>query len=209
MSILQSTAGMKFLDIITYPEISITKDAFTCITGESGCGKSTYLRLLNRTALPKCGDIFYQGENIEMLDKIAYRRKVLLVPQELFLLDDTIRENFQFYYESREEKAPSEERMQEMLRICLADFSLDTKCSQLSGGEKQRVFLAIFLSFQPKVLLLDEPTSALDAKTATQLLTNIKEYCQKNGTTAVCICHSRELVDTFADEVIEMGGVKA
>ncbi len=195
---------LNFLDIICYPKIEIEENVFTFISGESGCGKSSLLKILNRLILPKEGEIFYKDCDIYKQDVISYRKKVMLVSQEVFLLDKSIEENFIFYYESREESVISKEKMSEFLNICQIDMSLDTPCTNLSGGEKQRVFLAICLSFCPEVLLLDEPTSALDEKTSINLLTSIKQFCFTSNITPIAVCHSDFLVNKFADRVIRL-----
>lgn len=206
MHILKSSNGMKFLDILTYPEIKILPNAVTFIVGKSGCGKSTYLKLLNATILPSVGSIEYNGKNIQELDIIDFRKKVMLVPQEVFLFDETIEENFALYYRNREEEKPLPAQMKNALDVCCSDFSLSTACNVLSGGEKQRVFLSIFLSCLPEVLLLDEPTAALDINTARSLLSNIKYFCSERYITVVVVCHNDELVKEFSDYTIRLGG---
>lgn len=205
MAIIESSEGMRFLDIITYPKIEIPENAFSFIVGTSGCGKSTYLRILNRTVLPSEGVLHYQGKNVEELPVIAYRKNVLLVPQEVFLFDGTIKENFDFYCDAREKIRLTEEEIVKFLHICCADFKVTDDCKNLSGGEKQRVFLAIFLSCIPRVLLLDEPTAALDEKTSFQLLANIKEFCVKEQITVICVCHNDQVVEKYSDFTIRMG----
>ncbi len=91
-----------------------------------------------------------------------------------------------------------------MLSLCLIDFDLDKDCKNLSGGERHRVFLAICLSFMPSVILLDEPTSALDKETSINLFKNIKNFCKNNFISCISVCHSEELVEMFADEIIRL-----
>lgn len=205
MYLFQSTAGLQFLDFVVYPEIKIEAHDFTFIAGKSGCGKSTYLKLLNRTILPPVGVIYYEEKEIQTLPVLSYRRNVLLVPQEVFLLDATIQENFHFYWDAREEDRCTDKETLEFLHLCCADFPLTTDCRTLSGGEKQRVFLAIFLSCKPQVLLLDEPTAALDEKTSVSLLTNIKAYCKQWQISVVCVCHNDDLIEKFSDATIRLG----
>lgn len=206
MCIINSNPGLCFNGDIIYPEIKIQRNRFTFITGKSGCGKSTYLKMLNRMVLPNEGSIRYNGKEISEYPVLEYRRNVLLVPQEIFLLDATIRENFDFYYTSRGDKTISDEKIEEFLRICCLDFKAGDVCTRMSGGERQRVFLAIFLSMAVDVFLMDEPTAALDEKTSIELMQNFRKYCGENNITVVCISHSNKLVEVFADDIIKLGG---
>lgn len=206
MCIINSNPGLCFNREIIYPEIKIQRNRFTFITGKSGCGKSTYLKMLNRMVLPNEGSIRYNGKEISEYPVLEYRRNVLLVPQEIFLLDATIRENFDFYYTSRGDKTISDEKIEEFLRICCLDFKAGDVCTRMSGGERQRVFLAIFLSMAVDVFLMDEPTAALDEKTSIELMQNFRRYCGENNITVVCISHSNKLVEVFADDIIKLGG---
>lgn len=160
MELFSSKEGLCFQQLITYPEIKINADCFSFITGKSGCGKSTYLRMLSATLSAPDGQIFYRSKPLEDYPVLDYRKEVMLIPQQVFLFDGTIRENFDLFYDMREEKQPLDEDVQRFLSICCADFPLSANCATLSGGERQRVFLAIFLSAMPKVLLLDEPTAS-------------------------------------------------
>lgn len=208
MSLIVETRGLEFLDLLRYPDLAIEENKTTFIQGESGCGKSTLLRLLNATLLPSAGEIFYRGKNIRQLEVLPYRRKVLLASQDVYLFDGSIRENFDAYYQLREDPPIGEEDIRRFLSLCCLDFELNTPCGRLSGGERQRVFLAICISFGFDLLLLDEPTSALDEKTARQLMTNLKDYISAQGKTLAAVSHSRELAEAFGDRIIllEKGG---
>ncbi len=201
---LFATRNLKYLDILSYPDIELGQGIFTFITGPSGCGKSTLLRILNATALPTQGSVLYCDADIDTLDVLEHRKKVLLAAQEFFLFDASIKENFMQYYKARGTQLAAEEHMKKMLAVCCVEFGLDTQCHTLSGGERQRVFLAICLSFSPEVILLDEPTSALDRDTAFMLMQNLANHCKGQGITPVAICHSPELVERFADEVVDL-----
>lgn len=199
-----SASNLCFMDFIVYPEIQIEENRMTFICGESGCGKSTLLKLFNATLSPSDGTILFHGKTIEELNTIEYRRKVLLVSQEAYLFDGTIRDNFNAYYASRDAAPIDDTAILKSLACCCADFPLDAQCSVLSGGERQRVFLAVCLSLSPEVLMLDEPTSALDGKTSGNLFANIREFCTLRGMTVIVVCHDKVLVDTFADRIIEL-----
>lgn len=204
MNFIYSDNQLKFRNLIAYPEISIAEKSFTFIAGASGCGKSTYLKLLNRTALPSQGTILYHGRNIAGLPVLQYRKEMLLAPQEVFLLDGSIEDNFRFYYEAREENVLSSNQIKKYLEICCADFTPSDDCTRLSGGERQRVFLAIFLSLASNVLLLDEPTAALDENTSFALLSSISGYCKSHQITVICVCHNDGLIEKFSDATIRL-----
>lgn len=204
MDIFHSDSTLQFAGFLSFPDISIPARALTFLTGKSGSGKSTYLRLLNATVLPSRGTILYRGKPIPEWPVLPYRREVLLAPQRDFLYDGTVRENFARFYGMREEAVPSDETIQEFLTLCCSDCSPDSLCTPLSGGEKQRVFLALFLSCQSPVLLLDEPTSALDEQTARRFFTRLKAYLAAHDMTVVCVCHSPELVREFQDHEVRL-----
>ncbi len=194
-----------FKNRIEYPDIEIHSGCTTFICGPSGCGKSTLLKLLNGIITPEKGSVYYNGRNVESYDAIALRREVLLVGQSPFLLDATIRENFSEFYGYRQQPCPSDAQMQHYLRLCTLNLPLDNPCNTMSGGERHRVFIAISLSFLPKVLLLDEPTGALDDNSASQLMQSIKTFCMQSNITLIVVSHS-QAISQFADETLSFGG---
>jgi len=199
-----SVNDVVFRSIIKYPGIKITKGKTTFIHGPSGCGKSTLLKLINGTTSPDSGEIFYKGNNIENIDTIDLRREILLVAQSVFLFTGTIEENFKKYYEYRDRDLPTKETMEKFLKICSAEFPLETRCETMSGGERQRVYIAIFLSFMPDVLMLDEPTSALDNTSSDIMMSNIKNFSNDNEMTTIVVSHYLTLAEKYGDEIIAL-----
>ncbi|MEG2054104.1 MAG: ABC transporter ATP-binding protein [Oscillospiraceae bacterium] len=197
-----------FENMLFYKSCTIKKDAVTFITGASGTGKTTLLRLLNGTVSPCDGGVFYEGKNVADLDTLALRSEVVLVSQTAFLFDKTIRENFAEFYDYKGMTAPNDAEMLRFLHFCKLDFPLDADCTQMSGGERQRVFLAVTLSFMPKVLMLDEPTSALDEKTADEVLESLKDFAKVNKMTLIIVSHAAELCRKYADFIINLDDIK-
>lgn len=204
MDLIITATDVCYLDFLRFPPIAIERGCATFISGESGCGKTTLLKLFNATISPSAGTICFDGFDMENIEPIVLRRQVLLAGQAVYLFDDTIRGNFERFYDYRGEPCIDEDRMRECLYLCSLDFPLIARCQTLSGGERQRVFLAIHLSMNPKVLMLDEPTSALDKKTARQMLARLKAYCGQAEITLVVACHDPALVESFADHVITL-----
>ena len=190
---------------IRYPDMTIYENKITFLTGPSGCGKSTLFRIFNGTLDPEEGTLFYRGQDIRGLDSLTHRREVSLVSQSVFLFPGTIRENFRQFYQFRDLPEPGSDRIRFLLELCCLTADPDTDCTTFSGGEKQRVYLAIFLSFEPRVVLLDEPTSALDTVTSRSLLKNLAEYVKKERISLILISHDPGLADEYAESRIFLG----
>lgn len=203
---LFSLKNVNFKDIIHYPDIEIPENQTTFICGESGSGKSTLLKLLNGVVSADAGEILYAGKRIRDYDPVALRREVLLCGQSVYLFDKNIQENFNEYYDYRDLPPVSPEDIEKYLHICAADFPLDTPCATMSGGERQRVFIAVCLSLRPGVLLLDEPTSALDDATAGAMMSAIKAFCREENITLIVVSHNRALAAAYADRTISLAG---
>lgn len=188
-----------------YDDFTIDKNEIVFIVGKSGSGKSTLLKLINNTLQMKSGSIFYKDTNILNIKPVELRRNIMMTSQENFLFDMTIKENFHEFYKLRDLENLTDDEIVKFLKIADFDVDVNLDVEKLSGGEKQRVFLAIALSMRPEVLLLDEPTSALDSNTAFNMMKNIVDYCKHNDITLVVVSHARNLVDEFADKTIDLG----
>lgn len=188
-----------------YDDFTINKNEIVFVVGKSGSGKSTLLKLINNTLQMKSGSIFYKDTNILNIKPVELRRNIMMTSQENFLFDMTIKENFHEFYKLRDLKNLTDDEIVKFLKIADFDVDVNLDVEKLSGGEKQRVFLAIALSMRPEVLLLDEPTSALDSNTAFNMMKNIVDYCKHNDITLVVVSHARNLVDEFADKTIDLG----
>lgn len=139
MDTLFKLENLNFKDILIYEDMEIKESKVTLITGESGSGKSTLLKLLNASLSPSLGEITYKGENLKAMDTLELRRKVILIGQNVYLFDGNIRENFHKYYEYRGLENLDDDTMRKYLKICQADFPLESSSLTLSGGERQRV----------------------------------------------------------------------
>lgn len=203
-NIILETEYLCFEEMIDYPHIQIAANKINFITGRSGTGKSTLFRLFNGTLSPSSGQVYYKNTNIMELEPLELRKEVLLISQSVYLFEGSILDNFNEFYKYREEKAPSEEEMRKYLKICNINFSLDHSCDTMSGGERQRIFIAIFLSFCPDVLMLDEPTSALDSENSHEIINNILSCCKKNEITVIIVSHDSTLVERFSENTINL-----
>ena len=174
------------------------------IVGESGCGKSTFLKLLNQSINPISGELLYKGTPVDEYDPIALRREVSLVSQEVFLFDESIIDNFKTFYSLRQKPMPRSDYVKYITDLCCVNVPLDQSASTLSGGERQRVYISIFLSLCPSVILLDEPTSALDEKNSHEIMENITNFCKEKNIDIVIVSHNKTIVEEFCENKIEM-----
>lgn len=200
-------AHVKWGNLITYPNLKIKKGITTFITGESGTGKSTLLKLLNGVLTPDSGSVYYVDQPVLDMDAIRLRRQVLLISQAVVLFDEqSIKENFSLFLNYRDQKVPSDDEIKGFLTTCSLDIPLNKCVYELSGGQKQRVFIAIHLALGFDVLLMDEPTSALDENNSYTLLANIKSYCKEKDKSLIIVSHDQAIVANFADDLIVLGG---
>lgn len=200
-----TTRNLK-LKHLTYPDMEIKKGELVFFQGPSGSGKSTLFRLFTDLISPSQGQVYYKGRPLEELDPVNHRRKVLLVTQKVHLFDGTVGDNIKAFYDYREESPPKDSEMEEYLKLTQFPFGLNKVADHLSGGEAQRLFLALGLSMKPEVLLLDEPTSALDETTAKALFDRLIAYAKDRDLTLLVISHDNSLVDAYASRTIEIGG---
>lgn len=198
-------------------DLSIIKGQKTLIVGASGCGKSTLFYVLTRLLYPLDGKIILNNKDYDTLDEESIRKNYAVAMQEHHIFNLTIRENFQMLYET----ITDEEIYKALAKVYLLDFvqkvGLDYKLvnngSNLSGGQKHRLQLAICLAKQKDIILLDEPTAGLDIETANNICKEIIEnYIEK---TIIVSSHDISLLNYFdnivvleAGKVVEQGEIK-
>lgn len=199
-----TVSNLSFQNKITYPPITVPEGSITFVQGPSGCGKTTLFHLLNNTLSPSSGDIKFRGESIFNINPLKLRHQILLVSQQAFLFNGTIKDNFETFYTYRGIPVPDKNVMDFYLALAIAPFEVEKEITYLSGGERQRVFNAIMLSFDASIYLWDEPSSALDAKTAVAFFTNLKNYMKRYNKTSLVISHDESLYPVFSDHTITL-----
>lgn len=181
------------------------KGTLTCLLGPSGCGKSTVLNIIagleqNDTPLM----IQLDGERIDTLPPA--RRQIGMVFQSGALFNHlTVADNVAYGLISKGVKKSQARKMagEYLARFDLAGF--DKRMPQtLSGGEKQRVALARTLITEPKLVLLDEPFSALDTDLRHRMASQLRQWQQELGFTAIMVTHDEQEAQTVADKIVRM-----
>ncbi len=187
---------------------SVGKGEFLFLTGHSGAGKSTIMKLLFAEQQPTSGDVRISGYNVSVLkrDEVPkLRRRLGVVFQDFRLLEDrTAAENVAFALEVT--GARRDTIAARVMRV-LTQVGLAAKARayprELSGGEQQRVAIARALVNEPAILLADEPTGNLDER-ATRGVFQLLRDINAEGTVVVMATHDLDLVRQMSYRTIEM-----
>ncbi|MGG5462736.1 ABC transporter ATP-binding protein [Clostridium sp. B9] len=196
--------NVKYKGILSVNSLHIEEKKVNFIVGKSGGGKSTLLKLLNKIISPDNGEITYKEKNIEEIDSVELRKKIVMVPQNIIVFDGSVRENLLKGLELRKEEFASDEVIKEILDVVCLEKDLNENSSKLSGGEKQRLVLGRALLLNCEVLMLDEPTASLDEKTSEILIKNLIDFSKKRGISLVIITHNLKLAERYSERIIEV-----
>ncbi|MFJ7929244.1 ATP-binding cassette domain-containing protein [Peribacillus sp. NPDC096448] len=200
--------NIEYKGILKIDDLKIPAGMVTCLTGESGAGKTSLLRLLNRMDDPDSGSIYFQDQLLDKFNPIELRRKVTMLSQAPFTLPGTIEENLQVGLELTEREKKDKAELVKALETVQLQKSLDESAENLSGGEKQRLALARLLLLNPEVYLLDEPTSALDEEAELTVMSRFLEEVKREKGTVIIITHSKQLADICAEKRIVLKKAK-
>ena len=180
-------------------DLTIDKGEMMAIIGNSGSGKTTLLNMLGGLDRPSAGKLIVDGnELLKFNDKqlIKYRRETVG-----FIWQNNAR-NLIPYLNARENvelplilsgKPSRTLKALELLEMVGLSHRKNSKLNQLSGGEQQRVAIAIALANNPKIILADEPTGAVDTKTANQVLDVFRNMNKMLGVTVIIVTHDRNI----------------
>lgn len=201
---------VKALDGVSF---ELQKGKTLAIVGESGCGKSTLGRLLTMIETPTTGELYYQGQDLLVKDKMAHklrRQKIQMVFQNPYaslnprkkiaqILEEPLFINTPFSAIERKEKV-----LHMMAKVGLKAEHLHRYPHMFSGGQRQRIAIARGLMLEPDIVIADEPVSALDVSVRAQVLNLMMDLQQDFGLSYVFISHDLSVVEHIADEVMVM-----
>lgn len=159
------------------------------ILGDSGCGKTTLLKVMAGMLVPSTGEVWLEGQELMRLP--IRERGVVYLDQEPHLFEHlNVRDNVAFPLRCRgSSRSQREASVTELLPALGLESHADKRVWQLSGGQKQRVAFARAIMARPKLLLLDEPFSSLDGKTRADMQTLMRALLDHFRITAVFVTH--------------------
>ena len=199
---------LSYEDTVVFKDFSlkVEKGEFLTVIGSSGGGKTTMLKLVNGLLKPQSGTVSVNGKNVAETDRIALRRRIGYVVQEIGLFPHmTVEKNITYVPDLKRRKHGPEltaevDRMMELMEL---DKGLKKRYpGELSGGQRQRVGIARALIDRPELLLMDEPFGAVDGITRKKLQEEIISIHKKLGVTILFITHDIREAMTLGTKVL-------
>jgi osmoprotectant transport system ATP-binding protein len=179
--------------VISHLTFSVQQGETLVLLGESGCGKTTTLKLINRLLLPSSGQVMVEGKPTSEWDPIALRRRTGYVIQEGGLFPHfTVEKNVALVptLEGWDEKKTGRRVSELLSMVGLEPHDFASRYpGELSGGQRQRVGVARALAAEPSLLLLDEPFGALDPLTRASLQREFARLKERLHKTAILVTH--------------------
>ena len=180
IDVSKSFNNLKVLDNITF---KVKDNSFTCIIGESGCGKTTLLRIVSGLEKADSGEILFNGKKLEINDVGFVFQDDRLLPWRTTL------KNVAFGLEVRNDKRALEKAKDVLRFVGLEEFE-NYYPKQLSGGMRQLVGIARALAINPRILLMDEPFASLDAQTRNRMQAELLDIWNEEKKTVLFVTHN-------------------
>lgn len=200
VSKIYENTNFQLLDV----QLEIFQGEIVGVLGRNGSGKSTLLKMMN--ALIPCdqGEIFYKNQSYQKMSEDAkreLRKKVAYIFQNANLLEnETVYKHLALVYKLQKKKVDKEE-INTMLRFMQLESLQNLACKHLSGGQKQKVAIAMALLQKPEVLLCDEISSALDAQSEKEIFEALLSWQEKEKGTLVLVSHQLYLLKKLCHRV--------
>lgn len=195
-------------------DFSLGNGEFVYLIGQTGAGKSSFLRLIYRDLLPDSGSVQVAGMDVNNLpDKKVplLRRRLGIVFQDFQLLPDrTVYENVAFALQvTGEKKSYIKQRALEVLGMVGLSHKRKSMPDDLSGGEQQRVVIARALANEPRIMLADEPTGNLDPGASAEIMDLLKQI-NNRGMAVLMVTHDYDTVKQYPYKTLKLdnGSIK-
>ena len=214
MSIIEvSHLSFSYLEVEVLRDLSfeVERGCFLAIAGPNGAGKSTLLNLLSGVLKPDSGSIKIDGSEVKSYSTEALAREVAVVRQEFVpvfgfsVIEMVLMARTPYYGPMGFESKADREIVNDALAATDTVEFARRRLGQISGGERQRVFIARALAQDTSILLLDEPTSFLDLRHQVRIYDLLKKMQIEKDKTIVVVTHDINLAAQYCDEVLLLG----
>ena len=191
--------------------LNIKKGEITTLLGKNGCGKSTLIKLLSKNITNYAGNIFLENKELKSYSLKELAKKLSIVyqnnatPQEITVFDMVSfarlpYQNIFFYKKTKEDIEKINFSLKE---TDLIDYK-NTIVSELSGGQLQRVYIAMCLAQDTEIIILDEPTTFLDIKYQKSIMKLVKRLNQELHLTIIMVLHDINQAITYSDNIVAL-----
>jgi iron complex transport system ATP-binding protein len=213
MSILRTenlAASYEKFSVFTDLNVTIPKGEITTIIGPNGCGKSTLLKTMGRILKQQHGNVYLQGQNLNKMATKQIAKNLSLLPQTPTAPSELKVEELVSYgrYPHRTNKNKLSSYDKEMINWALEVTRTSSfkhrEIGQLSGGQRQKVWLAMVLAQETEVLLLDEPTTYLDMAHQLEVLEIVENLNRDKMRTIVMVLHDINHAARFSHHIVAM-----
>lgn len=202
------SAGYNKVEIIKNINISFKEGNITSIIGKNGCGKTTLLRTASNILKPFGGEITIGGKDIKSFKNKELAKKLSFLPQIRTVPNITVYQlvmhgRYPHLGFSRTPKNEDKEIVEKAIEDMRLNKYLDKNFQELSGGQRQKVYIAMVLAQDTDIVFLDEPTTYLDVNHQLEILEIVKEL-KKMGKTIIMVLHDLNNALTYSDQICLM-----
>lgn len=197
-------------EILKGVDAEFPAEKISVLIGPNGSGKSTTIKSVLRLVEPSSGEIVIDGKSIESYQQKELAQKVAYLPQSRNVPDISVRNmvmhgRFPYLSYPRRYRKEDHQKVDEALKVMGLTELAGRKMETLSGGQRQKAYMAMALAQDTDIIVMDEPTNFLDIKNQLELLKRARMLAGM-GKTVIMILHDLESVLHCADHVILMGG---
>lgn len=201
-------AGYQGTEVLHHINVTLEKGKVTVFVGPNGCGKSTLLKALIRLNPHSSGKILVNGMEIEQYSSVKLAREIAYLPQnrtvpEITVLKMVLHGRFPHLSYPRRYRKEDFEKAREALQWAGIEELSNKNMSSLSGGTRQKVYIAMAMAQDTPAILMDEPTTFLDISHQLRLMEVAKELARK-GKAVVLVLHDLSLAMRTADIMVVM-----